>query len=227
MNTDRVSSAKVRVVPNRGTRICCQSKKSPRTLQYTATVIIGQDPDEPIVVDTREGSNTQEDFCTFMTMAVANGSFSDGDILIYDNARVYFGADTYEELGNMLAENGIKSFPLPCYIPELNPIERCFGIVKHYLRYHRDKNECFLQEIINAFALITHDIILAEYECSRSYFLNNALTLPPELAETMGLWDPTHIIRFASVFKRTVLFCVSCTRTLPCSNHGFFSHPKL
>eukprot|EP00012_Vannella_robusta_P003112 CAMPEP_0206187522 /NCGR_PEP_ID=MMETSP0166-20121206/3049_1 /ASSEMBLY_ACC=CAM_ASM_000260 /TAXON_ID=95228 /ORGANISM="Vannella robusta, Strain DIVA3 518/3/11/1/6" /LENGTH=66 /DNA_ID=CAMNT_0053603115 /DNA_START=58 /DNA_END=258 /DNA_ORIENTATION=+ len=41
--------------------------------------------------------------------------------------------------------------------------------------------------LIISFALITHDIILeAKYECSRSYFLNNALTLPPELAETMA-----------------------------------------
>ena len=88
-------------------------------------------------LDIRSNSNTANDFAMFITLAVASGFFKPGDYLVYDNVAVHFGANTFQELQQLFEQHGITTIPLPTYSRELNPIERCFGVVKHYLRYQK------------------------------------------------------------------------------------------
>lgn len=103
----------------------------------TATCLIGIS-DNPLLLDIRAGSNTAQDFCTYITVALEMGYFQRGDVLVYDNAAVHFAQDTWEELSQALTGAGVEYIPLPTYSPELNPIERCFGVVKNHMRYHLD-----------------------------------------------------------------------------------------
>ena len=45
-----------------------------------------------------EESNTSQDLCSFMSLAIAAGYFVPGDVLIYDNAKVHLAANTRDEL---------------------------------------------------------------------------------------------------------------------------------
>ena len=122
-------------------------------------------------------------------LAVADGFLTRGDFLVYDNASVHFGSDTILELQDYLEENGITTIRLPAYSPELNPIERCFGIIKHFLRYNRDTSQPLINDIIRAFGIITPEIIANEYQRSVFYLLFEPLTLPPHLQEILNLPD--------------------------------------
>ena len=92
----------------------------------SATALLGTSPVQPIVLDLREASNTSQEFCTFSSLATAQGFFDPGDILVYDNASVHFAVDTWEEIAAPFDAPEVISIPLPTYSPELNPIERCF-----------------------------------------------------------------------------------------------------
>ena len=125
--------------------------------------------------DIREASNTAEDFTTFVSLAVVSGLKS-GDFLVYDNAAVLFSSETWEELSSLFDEYNIIIIPLSTYSPERNPIERCFGVVKYYLRYH----QCtwsMLQEIIKGFGQLTLDVIEKQFLVSTNYFFTHPFPL--------------------------------------------------
>ena len=126
----------------------------------SATALIGlSNQDHPVFLDVREESNTAQDFCTFISLALAAGFFEAGDFLVYDNAKVHFASNTREELEGLLNEANVNFVALPTYSPELNPIERCFGLVKHFIRYKRRPG----QSLLDGFALVTFEMIAKEY----------------------------------------------------------------
>lgn len=129
----------------------------------SATVLIGLDIHRPLLLDIREQSNSSQDFCTFLTLSVEMGFFVPGDVLVYDNAAVHFAMDTWEEVSSLLGSVGVTTIPLPTYSPELNPIEKCFGVVKHHLRYGRQLQTPLLLDILKGFSKITPTIVAAEY----------------------------------------------------------------
>lgn len=135
---------------------------------FTATCLIGIG-DNPILVDIRTGSNTAQDFCTYITVALAMNFFQRGDILVYDNAAVHFARDTWQELSIALDRAGVDYIPLPTYSPELNPIERCFGVVKNYMRYHLDEEESLLNNILEGFSKVTSEIVAIEYQSTVAF----------------------------------------------------------
>ena len=72
---------------------------------YSASVIIGVDnPENPVFLDIRANSNTANDFAMFITLAVASGFFKPGDYLVYDNAAVHFGSNTFQELEHLFEQ---------------------------------------------------------------------------------------------------------------------------
>ena|SRR3990167_4035280 len=162
-----------------GQRAVVPTPQRLETVAYSASAVIGVDREKPMFLDIRANSNSAEDFAAFMTLAVASGFFKRGDFLVHDNAAVHFG-DTFDELQELFEENGITTIVLPTYSPELNPIERCFGIVKHYLRYNRG-NLPLVDEIVLGFGRITMEMIAKEYLCSVDYFVKHPFLLPPAL----------------------------------------------
>ena len=73
---------------------------------------------------------------------------------------------------------------MPTYSPELNPIEKCFGMVKHYLRYHRTHLP-LLEEILVGFSRITTEDVIKQYLSSAFYFLDHPFTLPPAFMDLL------------------------------------------
>ena len=80
----------------------------------------------PIFVDIRSQSNSA---AMFLTIAAESAFVKPGDFFGYDNAAVLF---------TLLKVHQITPIALPTYSPELNPIDRCFGVVKSFLRYNRN-----------------------------------------------------------------------------------------
>ncbi len=128
----------------------------------SASCIIGVQ-EKPLFLDVRVASNTSEDFLNFVVMAIHVGFLRQGDYFVYDNAAVHFGADTWRELDGELRAAGVVSIPLPCYSPELNPIERCFNVVKSHLRYHAPPNEDLLESALNGFSKVSPELVAKEY----------------------------------------------------------------
>ncbi len=127
-------------------------------LTYTVTALLDCDnQDHPITLTLRHGSNTQWDFANFLFFCVQEGRLRKGDYLVLDNATVHHGSESFEMINDVLKQAEIKLLFLPAYSPELNPIELCFGMVKNYLKYHRDEAGKFWLEIIKGFARITHE----------------------------------------------------------------------
>ena len=148
----------------------------------SATVIIGLDIDQPLILDMRESSNTAQDFCTFVAMVINKGLLKPGDNFIYDNAAVHIAEDTWLEVSGMLEAAQVTSIPLPKYSPELNPIEKCFGVVKHYLRYNRCTTQPLLLEILKGFALITPTLVATEFLACLDT-ASRPMVIPPEMGE--------------------------------------------
>lgn len=152
------------------------------TPSFSASVVIGiDDTEKPLMVDIRSQSNTAEDFAMFLTIVVESGFIKSGDYFVFDNAAVHFGGDSSQELLDLLLSHKITPMALPTYSPELNPIERCFGVIKSYLRFHRDTKSPLLDDIVKGFALIDNQLIIKEYERSRDYFIENPFLLPPDV----------------------------------------------
>ena len=155
----------------KGTKACVVSDKSISGANMSATCLVGVQ-EEPLFIDIRSGSNTSQDFCNFIIMAIESKYLTEGDYLVYDNAAVHFAEDTRRELQAALNGAGhtrTSSIPLPVYSPELNPIERCFGVVKHHLRYHMRSEDDLLENILDGFAKITLDLVAKEYVSTVSY----------------------------------------------------------
>jgi len=165
-----------------GQRIVVSASDRLDTSSWNATVLIRvNSAADPIALDIRQDSNTAYDFTLFVMMMVEKGFLVDGDYLIYDNAAVHLCSEVFMDLTQYLETHGITPLPLPTYSPELNPIERCFNIVKNYLRYQRDPEVPLLRDIMRGFALITQEIIAKEYLYSAQYLAEKPLLLPPPL----------------------------------------------
>ena len=155
-----------------GKRVAVANPQSLDTQNFTASVIIGIDnPNWPLFLDIRYASNDADDFATFVTLTVTMEYLKRGDILVYDNAAVHFGGDTFEELETLFEENGITILRLPTYSPELNPIERCFNLVKSHLRYQRGDGH--IEEITLTGRVGIQRINEAKLVCKRSSVANS------------------------------------------------------
>jgi len=152
------------------------------SMSFSASVMISADPaqEEPTFVDIREQSNSGDDFATFIQACISFGFLRAGDILIFDNAAVHCDVNTFEEIYEMLAAANVDTRRLPTYSPELNPIEKVFNIVKHYLRYNRE-NGPFLTEVLKGFSKVTKEIVVKEYLCAINYNTKHPFRLPPEI----------------------------------------------
>ena len=152
-----------------GERVIVTTANRLQEQSLTASVVVGIS-NKPLYLDIREGSNSAEDFSTFIQLVVEAGFIQQGDYLVYDNSAVHFGGETWKELEIFFNQRQITTIPMPTYSPELNPIEKCFGMVKHYLRYHRT-NRSLLDEILIGFSLISTEDVRKQYVCSANYFL--------------------------------------------------------
>jgi transposase len=69
-------------------------------------------------------------------------------IFIFDNARIH----TTEEMRTFFSHRGLQAVTLPQYSPELNPIEKAFGIIKTKLTRSNLINRSFSRLVIQFFA---------------------------------------------------------------------------
>ena len=165
-----------------GQRVVVTSNSTLDYSSWNATVLIRVDhPEEPLHLGIRQDSNTAQDFALFVMEMIERGVLQRGDTLVYDNATVHISAEVFNELHTFMTNCGVRGVPLPTYSPELNPIERCFNVVKHYLRYRRDPSAPLLRSIIRGFARVTQKIVAAEYLYSAHYILDHLMLLPPPL----------------------------------------------
>ena len=132
---------------------------------YTITLMTTLSGDLPIVIDLREGSNTQWDFLNFLNFLIDKKHLIEGDVLVVDNATLHFAKDSSCDVSMLLEVAKIKLVFLPTYSPELNPCEGVFAHVKNYLRFNRGGSR-WDKEIMFAFSLISEfDIFDLYWHC--------------------------------------------------------------
>lgn len=112
-------------------------------------------PDEPVVIDYREETNTQWDFYNFVKYCCEEGHLESGDILIVDNAAVHGGSDSQQALDDLLDHFEVGLIFLPAYSPELNPCELVFSVIKRHIRNNRQIYERLMVETLQAVSTIT------------------------------------------------------------------------
>jgi transposase len=120
-------------------------------------------PEQPVLVDIRENTNTQWDFLSFIMNAVRLGHLVSGDYLVLDNASIHSGSESWPLLTAFLDAAEIEICFLPCYSPELNPCEFVFSYVKSKLRFQRDITQHLIFDIIHAIATISPEHLLGCY----------------------------------------------------------------
>jgi transposase len=120
-------------------------------------------PEQPILIDVREGTNDQWDFFAFVVEAVRVGHLKQGDYLVVDNASIHGAEDSWPILRDFLDAAGIEILYLPCYSPELNPCEFVFSYIKTKLRFHRDITNGLIFDILRAIASISFDHLFGCY----------------------------------------------------------------
>jgi transposase len=95
------------------------------------TSIVGQ----PLYMSSpRIGSNSAVDFLFFIVNLLEREALKQGDILVLDNASVHYTHTTGPLLDVLLSAKGVKMYFLPCYSPELSPVELVFSQVKRHAR---------------------------------------------------------------------------------------------
>lgn len=132
--------------------------------RFTLTAMTTFTDTIPVITKLNSGSNTQHDFLVFIAECIQSGYLNDGDYLIMDNASVHGGGDTFELLLDLLEEAGAELIFLPKYSPELNPVEYIFGHIKNYLKYNRDPDLPFTLSILEAIALLDHQLLYKYYK---------------------------------------------------------------
>jgi hypothetical protein len=86
---------------------------------------------------------------------VEAGFFKQGDYFIVNNASVHYESDAFPILCELLDLIGVNLVFLPKYLPELNPCEKVFSLIKNHLRcYHG--NAWFWQEILKSLSTIAY-----------------------------------------------------------------------
>ncbi|MCE8166087.1 MAG: IS630 family transposase [Candidatus Moeniiplasma glomeromycotorum] len=73
--------------------------------------------------------------------------------LLLDNSRIHSAPDKLKEagllsIGELAEQKNIVLIHLPKYVPELNPTEKCFSIIKQYYRQRRSRTEEELRKVI-------------------------------------------------------------------------------
>lgn len=121
------------------------------------------DPDIPFFIDMRANSNTEWDYASFISAALAAGRLLPGDFLFVDNASIHFGAETRPFLREMLNNAGVHYIFLPTYSPELNPCELVFANVKHFIRAQRTSTSFVPQLVVDALASISYSSLVSFY----------------------------------------------------------------
>lgn len=136
---------------------------------YSLTLLMDPStPDNPFFIGIREESNSEQDYTDFITAAVLAGRLVAGDLLVADNASIHFGSATWQELTDLLDENGIRYLFLPTYSPELNPCEMVFASMKRWIR-NAGSTECpsLYWRINDSLAQVSYSSMLAFYdECT-------------------------------------------------------------
>jgi hypothetical protein len=93
------------------------------TYSITILTILSPDASHPIVLDTRENSNSAEDFFKMVEYWVQAGHLVGGNYLIMDNASIHISDEIHDKLMELLSHSDISIQLLPTYSPELNPCE--------------------------------------------------------------------------------------------------------
>jgi len=151
-----------RVLGRRGEPVCLL--RSERIdVRYSASCLVSLTTPDPLYVALRQESNNAMDFLKFIVDVVDEGFLEAGDTLILDNAPVHKAKDILPILQTVLDELGIRIVFLPCYSPELNPIELVFMKVKRHLREYRDTSIPIVLDIAIAFGTITRDDVATFY----------------------------------------------------------------
>jgi len=73
--------------------------------------------------------------------------------LLLDNARIHHATDSCRKLklstiAELAKEKNIQLIYLPGYSPKLNPVEKCFSVIKSYYRKMRPRSERKLRKVI-------------------------------------------------------------------------------
>lgn len=73
--------------------------------------------------------------------------------LLLDNARIHHATDSCRKLklstiAKLAKKKKIKLVYLPGYSPKLNPVEKCFSVIKNYYRQQRPRTERKLRKVI-------------------------------------------------------------------------------
>jgi len=93
------------------------------------------------------------DHLGFLVRLTEQGVLVRGDIIVMDNASIHYAADIAELIEALFDEQGIFLLFLPCYSPELNPIELAFSSIKTTIRA-LDSDTPLWVRILLAFATI-------------------------------------------------------------------------
>lgn len=131
---------------------------------YSVTCLISLDRTKPTFITGRTNSNDQLDFIQFLLQAIADGYLIPGDTLICDNARIHGGLETFPILQQVLNSANIFLRFLPCYSPELSPVELVFMKVKRYLREYRNSSVSLWTDIAIAFSFIELEDLIKYYK---------------------------------------------------------------
>ena len=136
---------------------------------FSITLLTSVVHENPCFVSLRKNSNTQVDFFEFLCHAISLGYITPGDFVVLDNASVHKGRYIKDEIDALLETYQFKLIFLPTYSPELNPCELVFNVVKNFMRHHKREDVDFRTAIIEAFAQIDVNQMLAFYmHCQRN-----------------------------------------------------------
>jgi transposase len=120
----------------------------------TLTLAIGPEENCCFFYEFFPGTMDQFAFVGFIIKLISNNFLKQNDILVCDNWGGHNGgADSAKILFEIIDFFNISLVFLPCYSPELNPVENVFGWLKHSIRQKRIssniKNEIirFLSEL--------------------------------------------------------------------------------
>jgi transposase len=118
-----------------GSRIHSQ-RTGKRSSNYTLILCVANIGKGGVVLYSLiEGGMKTEDFHWFLSNLKINNEES---YLIMDNVKVHHANQACKKLGlssirELLESKNIKPLYLPPYTPEMNPVEYCFNIIRHYV----------------------------------------------------------------------------------------------
>lgn len=145
----------------------------PNETRYSVTTFLNLRRSEaPILYEVRDGSNTAEDFLSFMEYAAAQGYILPGQRVMMDNARVHTARAIHVALHDIMQRHGAFLVNLPTYSPEFNPCELVFSFVKCSMRQQMEdfagNRPSLLERIVEQMTRLTvHHIAKFYLKCTR------------------------------------------------------------